>query len=81
VTRGSTCFKDGYPASVGGPCGGRTEQPDRDDVERSGLVYDAATAQYTYHWKTLKTWAGHCRTLIVKFNDGSSEFQANFKFK
>jgi hypothetical protein len=27
----------------------------------SGLSYDAATDQYTYVWKTDKTWSGTCR--------------------
>ena len=77
---GLDIFADGYPRSDGGPCtGGPT-----DDIETTsnaaGLKYDTATGLYTYHWKTSKSWAGHCRTLTVRFNDGS-EFVANFKFK
>lgn len=45
----------------------------------SGLSYDATTGQYTYVWKTLKDWAGTCRQLVVKLNDGTLH-RANFKF-
>ncbi|MGH9937989.1 MAG: PxKF domain-containing protein, partial [Blastocatellia bacterium] len=41
---------------------------------------DAASDQYTYVWKTEKSWAGACRQLIVRLNDGS-ERVAYFKFK
>jgi YVTN family beta-propeller protein len=46
----------------------------------SGLSYDAAANQYTYVWKTDKTWAGTCRQLTLELND-SSAYAANFKFK
>jgi hypothetical protein len=46
----------------------------------SSLSYDATTDTYTYVWKTDKTWAGTCRQLVVKLNDGSTEHVANFKF-
>jgi hypothetical protein len=77
---GLDVFADGYPRSDGGPCSGGPT----DDIETTsngaGLAYDAATGVYTYHWQTSKQWAGHCRTLSVRFNDGSG-FQANFQFK
>jgi hypothetical protein len=44
----------------------------------SGLSYDPISGQYTYVWKTDKSWIG-CRQLIVRFNDGSEQ-RANFKF-
>jgi hypothetical protein len=46
----------------------------------SGLSYDATSDQYTYVWKTDKSWAGSCRQLTVKLNDGTSH-QANFEFR
>jgi hypothetical protein len=79
--RGLDVFEDGYPTSVGGPCGNAPTDSIETTTNGDGLVYDPATRQYTYHWKTLKSWAGQCRTLTVKFNDGSSQFQASFKFK
>jgi hypothetical protein len=48
-------------------------------VSQSGLTYDALTGQYTYVWKTEKSWAGSCRTLMVRFADGTVMF-AYFKF-
>src|SRR6266540_3231667 len=46
----------------------------------SSLSYDAESDTYTYVWKTEKSWAGTCRQLIVRLNDGS-ERVAFFKFK
>jgi hypothetical protein len=57
-----------------------------DDIEQTvspgdaTLTYDPATDQYTYVWKTTKSWAGTCRRLSVAFNDGTQQY-ANFKFK
>ena len=47
-----------------------------DDVETtvtaggSSLTYDPLAGQYIYVWKTNEAWAGSCRVLQVKFNDG-----------
>ncbi len=46
----------------------------------SGLTYSTGTGQYTYTWKTQKSWGGTCRQLEFKFNDGSV-LTANFKFR
>jgi hypothetical protein len=45
----------------------------------SSLSYDPATDQYTYVWKTNKSWAGTCRQLDVQLSDGSHHV-ADFKF-
>jgi hypothetical protein len=37
----------------------------------SSLSYVPTTDTYTYPWKTDKTWAGTCRQLMVKMNDGT----------
>jgi ABC-type oligopeptide transport system substrate-binding subunit len=73
---------DGYPVSQQVACAGGAPQ---DDVEStsstgSGLSYDASSGRYQYNWKTQKGWAGQCRTLILKFDDGQ-ELKASFKFK
>ncbi len=34
----------------------------------------------TYVWKTEKAWAGTCRHLIIKLNDGTDARRANFHF-
>lgn len=46
----------------------------------SSLSYDASTDTYTYVWKTERGWAGTCRQLVLKLNDGTFH-RANFKFK
>jgi hypothetical protein len=57
-----------------------------DDIEQTvspgsaTLTYDPVLDQYTYVWKTTKSWTGTCRRLTVAFNDGS-QHDAIFKFK
>jgi len=46
----------------------------------SSLTYDPSSDQYIYVWKTDASWAGTCRQLVVRLNDGSIH-TANFKFK
>ncbi|MBO0860291.1 MAG: PxKF domain-containing protein [Chloracidobacterium sp.] len=46
----------------------------------SGLSYDTESDTYTYVWKTEESWAGTCRQLIVRLNDGS-ERVVFFHFK
>lgn len=45
----------------------------------SGLQYDAAGDVYTYVWKTDKAWAGTCRMLSLRLDDGTVHTAA-FKF-
>jgi predicted extracellular nuclease len=45
----------------------------------STLSYDALSGEYTYVWKTDRTWTGTCRHLVVKLVDGSTH-EALFKF-
>lgn len=49
-------------------------------AEDSGLAYDAATSQYTYVWKTRKTWDGTCRQLVLRLDD-ATDHRATFSFK
>lgn len=79
---GLAIFEAGYPASASRPCTGgaldaleETAQPGS-----ATLTYDAATDRYHYNWKTSKAWAGQCRTLVLRFVDGT-EVTAEFRFK
>jgi hypothetical protein len=45
----------------------------------SSLSYDAATGQYTYVWKTDKSWANTCRQFTLRLSDGSDHV-ATFRF-
>ncbi len=44
------------------------------------LQYDSVTDQYTYVWKTQKSWAGTCRQLVVELADGQ-QHEGQFIFK
>jgi uncharacterized protein len=46
----------------------------------SSLSYDPSTDQYTYPWKTDRSWAGRCGRLVVTFNDGTTQ-SALFRFR
>jgi len=41
------------------------------DAMLNPLVYDAASDQYKLEWKTQKAWAGSCRTIELRFVDGT----------
>ena len=80
---GLDVFAAGYPAVAQIACGS-TALPTgtrRDDDCRATArsAYDPATDTYTYVWKTHKAWAGTCRQLVVKLEDGTFH-QANFQF-
>ncbi len=80
---GLDIFLSGYPISRPIACG---VNPPVDSIEEtvtagsSSLTYDPTTDQYTYAWKTNKSWAGTCRQLVVILDDGSIH-TANFRFK
>ena len=76
-------FAAGYPVSQQIACSGGAPVSDIEQTVTAGgssLSYDAATDTYTYVWKTENSWAGTCRQLIVRLNDGSDHV-AFFKFK
>lgn len=80
--RGFNIFDLGYPKSQIITCSSTALV---DGIEEtvvagsSGLSYDAGSDRYIYAWKTDKTWAGTCRQLVIKLNDGTFH-RANFKF-
>jgi CSLREA domain-containing protein len=83
---GLNIFASGYPASQKVSCGsgGSGSDPIEETVTTGGssLQYDPGTQTYTYVWKTDKAWAGTCRQLIVRLNDGVDHialFQFNGK--
>jgi Kelch motif len=80
--QGLNVFAPGYPKSEKVDC---SSSGSLDDIEQtvtaggSSLTYNAAADQYTYTWKTDKTWAGTCRKLTVRLSDGSDHL-AYFSF-
>ena len=79
--QGLTIFRNGYPKFVGEPCDASNPQDDIEATTTSpaGLTYDAVTQQYTYVWKTDKSWAGRCGRLELGLTDGS-DHHALFQF-
>jgi uncharacterized repeat protein (TIGR01451 family) len=81
--KGLGIFVAGFPASQQITCDSSAPVSDLEGTETTGgstLTYDSGSDQYHYNWKTEKSWAGTCRQLVVKLNDGS-EHTARFKFK
>ena len=80
--KGLSIFAAGYPQVVVINCDGSNEAEVEQTVNagQSSLSYDSSTDQYNYVWKTQNSWAGTCRQLIVKLNDGT-EHRANFRFR
>jgi len=81
--QGLDIFVTGYPKSLSIECSS-TELVDGIEetvtAGSSGLSYDPTTDQYTYVWKTAKTWASTCRQLVLRLADGTYQ-RANFEFK
>lgn len=77
---GLDVLASGYPKFESAPCGGGATDEIETTSNGEGLVYDAGSKTYTYHWKTSKSWAGRCGTLRILFGNGQ-ELKANFKFK
>ena len=81
--QGLNIFEAGYPKSQTIPCASTAPVDGIEETVTAGssnLSYDASTDTYTYVWKTQKAWAGTCRQLVVKLNDGT-EHVAYFKLK
>jgi len=81
--KGLNIFPADYPASGVIGCNSNDPAVDLTEIDapgNSGLSYSAGSDQYHYNWKTLKSWEGTCRQLVVRLNDGT-EHRANFKFK
>ena len=81
--QGLDIFAAGYPKVQQIACASSAPGDAIEETVTSGgssLQYDPASDTYTYVWKTQKSWAGTCRQLIVKLDDGT-EYVANFKFK
>ncbi len=81
--KGLDIFADNSPYTVGISCDGSAPQDDIEETLTAGsssLSYQSGSDQYIYVWKTESSWAGTCRQLVVKLNDGS-EHTALFKFQ
>jgi hypothetical protein len=81
--RGLSIFAAGSPSSERIACDTQAPVDDAipaDTAGNSSLNYDSGSNQYTYVWKTDKSWSGQCRQLALTLIDGTKHV-ANFKFK
>ena len=81
--QGLGIFAFGFPVSQQVACGSSDPVSDIEETFTAGhssLSYDPTLDQYTYVWKTERTWEGTCRQLVVGLLDGSS-YTAVFLFK
>jgi hypothetical protein len=76
-------LKDGYPRATRIVCEGSTETVEIEDTTTAGasaLTYDADADEYTYVWKTSKSWANGCYRFELGLDDGSTHsFDVQFK--
>jgi hypothetical protein len=79
---GLNIFASGYPSvrQVACTTGAPIDQIEQTTISNSGLTYDRVTGQYTYVWKTQKSWANTYQQLTLRLNDGT-EVIALFKLK
>jgi hypothetical protein len=81
--QGLGIFAAGSPISQQVSCSTSAPISDLEETGTAGsseLTYDVSTDRYTYVWKTETSWAGTCRQLMVKLNDGA-EHPALFRFR
>lgn len=77
--QGRSLFAKGYPQVQQINC--TTLQPigKPETAFSPALAYLPKPDQYVYFWSTRKAWAGTCRQLVMKLNDGTTH-TVNFKF-
>jgi hypothetical protein len=81
--RGLAIFEASYPKSQAIACDTTALIDGIEETVSAGssnLSYNTSSDQYTYVWKTDKAWAGTCRQLSVKLDDGTIHL-ANFNFR
>jgi Fibronectin type III domain/Cellulase (glycosyl hydrolase family 5)/WD40-like Beta Propeller Repeat len=69
--KGLAIFATGYPKVQPISCATRASTGSLTSASGT-LAYDRKRDIYTFSWKTTKSWAGTCRQLIVRLNDGTS---------
>jgi uncharacterized protein YjbI with pentapeptide repeats len=81
--QGLSIFESGYPKSQQVPCDSSAPVDGIEEtvsVGASGLSYNASSGEYSYLWRTEKSWANSCRQFVLKLADGSFH-RATFKFR
>jgi probable HAF family extracellular repeat protein len=70
---GLDVLEGGYPEARTVACDPAAPlNPVRETVnaKASALVFDQASGQYSYTWRTQRDWAGTCSELVFRFDDG-----------
>jgi probable HAF family extracellular repeat protein len=70
---GLEVFESGYPEARATSCDSgavRHQVGEIVNAKSSALTYDSATGQYTYLWKTERSWVGGCMELVLRLDDG-----------
>ena len=74
--QGLNVLKSGYPKATPVACHPNSTVPldaiETTTTSNSGLTYDASADQYTYVWKTTKSWAGKCYEFELGLNDDTA---------
>ena len=81
--QGLNIFVAGYPTSVPIACPLSASLDEIEQIlplEVGSLSYDARTDTYNYKWRTDRAWAGTCRQLVIRLNDGTDHI-AYFIFR
>ena len=82
--RGLDIFASGYPQVQSVSCSSESGDVVEETFasEPSHLTYSSANDQYTYLWRTDRSWAGQCKKLELKFVDHWNSNQgAIFSFR
>jgi predicted extracellular nuclease len=72
--QGLAVIAAGYPRSGAYTCGGTPLLDATEPTTGDGLTFSVNTGQYSYPWKTSKSWANTCRTFILKLGDGTYHY-------
>jgi len=81
--QGPAIFAAGYPASSPIQCDASEAGAVIEETVNAGnssLTYNTTTGQYSYVWKTDRSWNGTCRLLVLRLND-NSQYLARFRFR
>ncbi len=81
--QGLNIFAAGYPKAEQIACSATVHVDGVETFLKAGsssLFHDPSSDQYTFVWKTERSWAGTCRQLVLELIDGTIH-QANFRFK
>jgi Bacterial pre-peptidase C-terminal domain len=78
--RARDVIADGWPRVAEIECGSGAEPENGRPAQRARWHYDHGHRQrYVFLWKTERRWAGSCRQLMLKLDDGTIQ-RADFRF-